>query len=60
MENCKKHKTITLETGILPKKAINEFKNIYLEEIGVALSQEEATKKAIETLNLFKLLVKTC
>lgn len=43
---------------MLPKKAIEEFKNIYLKEAGVLLSQEEATKKATEMLNLFKILSK--
>lgn len=43
---------------MIPKKAIKEFKEIYFEEVGVLLSQEEATKKATEMLNLFKILSK--
>lgn len=38
------------------EKAIEEFKQIYLDEIGLRLSNEEATEKAIGLLNLFKVL----
>jgi len=43
---------------MLPEQAIKEFKEIYLKEEGIALSDEEATKKATNMLNLFKALLK--
>lgn len=43
---------------MLSEQAIKEFKEIYLKEEGVALSDEEATKKATNMLNLFKTLSK--
>ena len=43
---------------MLPKQAIDEFKQIYLEEEGIVLSDEEATEKATALLGVFKILIK--
>lgn len=37
-------------------EAIEEFKQIYFDEVGIMLSDEDATRKAINLLNLFKVL----
>jgi hypothetical protein len=42
----------------LPKKAIEEFKQIYLEEYGEKLSEKDAIEKAIKLINLFKVIYK--
>lgn len=39
---------------MLPQKAIQEFKIIYLKIFGVELSDEEATKKANNFVDLYK------
>lgn len=43
---------------MLPTEAVNEFKQIYLEEFGKELSLEEATEKATSVFNLFSVLLK--
>lgn len=40
----------------LPKKAIEEFKQIYFNEYGEKLSQKEAIGKAIKLINIFKVI----
>lgn len=42
----------------LPKEAIDQFKEIYLREFGLELSQNEATQRANDLFNLFKTLLK--
>ena len=42
----------------LPEKAIDQFKEIYLKEFGIELSQVEAARKAIDLFNLFKILLR--
>ena len=42
---------------MLNKQAIDEYKKIYKEEIGLELSDEEASKKANDLICLFKVLV---
>lgn len=37
-------------------EAVEEFKQIYYEEVGIRLSDQEATEKATCLLNLFKVL----
>lgn len=44
--------------ALLPKEALIEFKQIYKEEFGVELLDEEAVKKATAVLNLVKVLAK--
>jgi hypothetical protein len=39
---------------MLPKKAVEEFKEIYKKSYGVELSDEEATDKANRLVNLYK------
>lgn len=41
---------------MLPKDAINEYKQIYQEEFGVSISDEEAARKALNFLKLYKLV----
>lgn len=36
--------------------AIQEFKQIYKKEVGIELSDADAEKKAIELINLFKII----
>ncbi len=43
---------------MLKKEAIDEFKQIYFEESGIKLSEEEATRRATELINLFEVLFK--
>ena len=43
---------------MLPKKAIDEFKDIYKKEFNVDLPETEAIKKANNLIDLFKLLSK--
>lgn len=43
---------------MLPKQAIDEFKNIYFKEEGVMLSDSETVALANNMMNLFKMLVK--
>jgi hypothetical protein len=43
---------------MLPKEAINQFKKIYLKEFGVSLSDQEATQKAYDLINLFRVVTK--
>ena len=40
----------------LSKKAIDDFKKIYLEEFRVDLTDEEANKKGMELLEFLKLI----
>lgn len=40
----------------LSKKALSEFKAIYLEEFGVSLSEVEANKLGVELLELFRII----
>jgi hypothetical protein len=40
----------------LSKKAIKEFKKIYLKEFGRALSDEDAQEKGLNFLSLFKII----
>lgn len=39
---------------MLSIKAIQEFKEIYFEEYGINLSEEEANRQANDLINLFK------
>jgi len=39
---------------MLPKKAIEEFKRIYKKNYGVELSDEDATRRANNLVNLYK------
>ncbi len=43
---------------MLPKKAIDEFKNIYFKEESTILSDSEAVALANNMMNLFKMLIK--
>lgn len=43
---------------MLSKKAISEFKRIYLKEFGNKLNDNEANEKGLELLNFFKLIFK--
>lgn len=43
--------------GILTPEALEEFKQIYLEEYGVELNGEELVKKASAVYNLYALIV---
>lgn len=45
--------------ALLPQEALIEFKQIYKEEFGVELSDEQATIKAIAILNIFKVFATT-
>lgn len=38
------------------KMAVKEFREIYQDEFGIALSEKEATERAIAMLNLFDIL----
>jgi hypothetical protein len=42
---------------MLEKQAIKEFKQIYFEENGIELSDEEATEKALSVFNFFKVIL---
>ncbi len=42
----------------LSKKAIEEFKAIYLEKYGVQLNDEQANELGVELLEFFKLIYK--
>lgn len=42
---------------ILPKKAIEEFKQLYFEDYGVMLSDLEATEKAYHLFNGLKTII---
>lgn len=44
---------------MLPKQAIDEFKQIFLQEEGVVLSDSEAVALGNNLMNLFKNLLKT-
>ena len=44
---------------MLPKQAIDEFKQIYLSEEGIQLSDQEAVVLGNNMMNLFKILTKT-
>ncbi|MBI5452866.1 hypothetical protein HY945_05390 [Candidatus Gottesmanbacteria bacterium] len=44
--------------ALLPQEALIEFKQIYKEEFGVELPDEEAVKKATAVLNIVKVLAK--
>lgn len=48
-----------LSNYMLNKKAIDEFKQIYLKEVGILLSDEDAAKKANDLISLFKILVQS-
>lgn len=37
-------------------EAVREFKEIYFDEVGIKLSNKEATEKATSLLNLFRVL----
>lgn len=41
---------------MLPKDAINEYKQIFQEEFGVSISDKEAAEKALNFLKLYKLV----
>lgn len=41
---------------MLPKDAINEYKQIFQEEFGVLISDKEAAEKALNFLKLYKLV----
>lgn len=43
---------------MLCKEALDEFKQIYLHEHGILLSEEETREKAMYVLNFVKLLAK--
>ena len=43
---------------MLPKQAIEEFNEIYQKEFGVRLSNEAATQKAVELMNLVKVILR--
>lgn len=45
--------------ALLPQEALIEFKQIYKEEFGVELPDEEAVKKALAVLNIFKVFATT-
>jgi len=47
-----------IEPGMISKKCLDEFQKIYFEEFGVKLSDEEATKAAIDLLNLMRVITK--
>lgn len=42
----------------LSKKAIDEFKVIYLQKFGIQLSDEQANELGVELLEFFKLIYK--
>lgn len=42
---------------MISNESLEEFKQIYLEEFGVQLSNEEALEKALPVLNLVKTLI---
>lgn len=42
---------------MISNEGLEEFKQIYLEEFGIQLSNEEALEKAIPVLNLVKSLI---
>lgn len=42
---------------MLPKEAIEKFKELYLKRYGVKLSDSEATKKAYYVFNFFKQII---
>lgn len=44
---------------MLPKQAIEEFKQIYLSEEGLQLSDQEAVVLGNNMMNLFRILTKT-
>lgn len=50
--------TIPPNFALLPPEALEEFKTIFKEELGVDLPDEIATQKATTILNLFKVLSK--
>lgn len=58
MENHEKHKPITPKTGILPKKAYDEFKEIISKEFGYEPTQEEVVRGANNLIGLFRLFSK--
>lgn len=41
---------------MLPKNALNEFKEIFKEEFGIDLTEEETSNKASAVLDLFRIL----
>lgn len=45
--------------GLIPQEAIDEFKQIYLEEYGIELTDAQSTDKASKVLSLVKLLSRT-
>lgn len=59
-------KSKTLKRGSIPvnknmqlsRKAIDDFKRIYIEEFKVKLTDEEANKKGVELLEFIKLIYK--
>jgi hypothetical protein len=51
-----KRKHHKLDTGLIPKDAVKEFKQIYLKEHGIELTDEAATEIATRILNLVQLL----
>lgn len=43
---------------MLPNEAYKQFKEIYLKEFGVLISDEEVVKKANDFMDLFKMLAR--
>ena len=43
---------------MLPKKAVDQYKEIFFREFGIKLKNKEATQKANELIELFKVLLK--
>lgn len=43
---------------MLPKEAVEEFKQIYKKEVGVELTDEEATEKANRFFRFMKVITK--
>jgi hypothetical protein len=44
---------------ILPREAIEEFKQIYKKEFGEELSDQDATERATKLLDLYKVIYKS-
>lgn len=51
-----KQSLVTLKINNMPEEAIKEFKQIFFEETGIELTDEEAAKQAHQMLEMFRLL----
>jgi len=47
-----------MQTTVLSKKAIKEYKEVYKKQFGEELSDEEARKQAERLMRLFKVVAK--